>query len=114
MQWQDEVALIRNGKVRYVLSGIGSLGVLPQIHCVSPLCISNQDTATLEVSGSNIATEGCSVLCRHQGRPDQAGSRVYRAATMVMHAFAAGDIKHLVVLPLASITSFVMRVLLSL
>lgn len=67
MQWQDAVALIRNGKIQHVLSGIGSLGVLPQMHSVSPLCISNRGTSTLKVSGFNIAKQGCSVLCRHQG-----------------------------------------------
>ena len=67
MQWQDELALIRDGKVQHVLSGIGSLGVLPQIHSVFPLCVSNHDTSILHISGINIAKDGCNVLCRYQG-----------------------------------------------
>lgn len=67
MQWQDDLAVVKGGKIEQVLSGVGSLGLLPQMHSVYPLCVLNSQPTTLLVSGTNIAKRGCRVLCRHQG-----------------------------------------------
>lgn len=67
IQWYEEVALVRNGRVLHVLSAAGSRGVLPQLHSVSPLAFPSSAPATLKLLGSNLATPDNTVLAQSQG-----------------------------------------------
>ncbi|BDA46756.1 probable squamosa promoter-binding-like protein 4 at N-terminal half [Coccomyxa sp. Obi] len=68
IQWYEEVALVRDGKVLHVLSASGSRGVLPQLHSVSPLAALSSAPVTLKLLGANIATPNNSVLAQSQGK----------------------------------------------
>lgn len=67
VQWQDELVLVKDGAVQNVVSGASSTGLLPEIHSMSPVCISNDYMAAVSISGTNIAGQGQTVLCRSQG-----------------------------------------------
>lgn len=67
VQWQDELVLVKNGAVQNVVLGASSIGLLPEIHSMSPVCISNDYMGAVSISGANIAGEGQTVLCRSQG-----------------------------------------------
>ena len=67
VQWQDELVLVKDGAVQNVVSGASGTGLLPEIHSMSPVCISNDYVGAVSISGANIAGEGQTVLCRSQG-----------------------------------------------
>ncbi|DBA97467.1 TPA: hypothetical protein ACH3X1_015182 [Trebouxia sp. C0004] len=67
VQWQDDLVLVKDGAVQTVVSGASSTGLLPEIHSMSPVCVSNDYMGTVSISGANIAGEGQTVLCRSQG-----------------------------------------------
>lgn len=67
VQWQDELVLVKNGAVQNVVSGASSTGLLPEIHSMSPVCVSKNYSGAVSISGANIAGEGQTVLCRSQG-----------------------------------------------
>ncbi|KAK9819901.1 hypothetical protein WJX72_003783 [[Myrmecia] bisecta] len=67
IQMHDEVALVREGEVLHVLSGSGSRGVFPQVDKISPLALLTSDPEVITVTGTNIASNENSVLCRCQG-----------------------------------------------
>lgn len=69
IQWYEEVALVRNGRVLHVLSANGSKGVLPNLACVSPLAIIPTVRSNVQLLGSNIATAENIILARSQGKP---------------------------------------------
>ncbi len=71
IQWYEEVALVRDGKVLHVLSASGSRGVLPQLHSVSPLAALSSAPVTVKLLGANIATPDNSVLAQSQGEHAQ-------------------------------------------
>ena len=59
--------LVKEGVVQHVVSGVSSSGVLPQIHSMTPVCVSNTQTGSVRLTGTNIAGKGQTVLCRSQG-----------------------------------------------
>lgn len=67
IQWYEEVALVRYGKVLHVLSASGSRGVLPRLHSVSPLAVTSAAATTVKLIGSNIAAPDNTVLAQSQG-----------------------------------------------
>ena len=67
VQWRDDLVLVKEGVVQHVVSGVNSSGVLPQIHSMTPVCVSNTQTGSVRLTGTNIAGKGQTVLCRSQG-----------------------------------------------
>jgi hypothetical protein len=67
IQWYEEVALVRDGKVLHVLSASGSRGVLPRLHSLSPLAVTSAAATTVKLIGSNIAAPDNTVLSQSQG-----------------------------------------------
>lgn len=67
VQWGDELVLVKDGTVQHVVSGASSTGLLPEIHSVTPACVSSTRVGQVSISGMNIAGEGRTVLCRSQG-----------------------------------------------
>ena len=59
--------LVKDGKVEHVVSREGSRGLLPEIHSMTPACVSSTQMEDVKVTGSNIAGHGQTVLCRSQG-----------------------------------------------
>ncbi len=76
VQWQDELVLVKDGAVQNVVSGASSTGLLPEIHSMSPVCVSSDYMGAVSISGANIAGQGQTVLCRSQGR--HSSPAVYR------------------------------------
>ena len=74
LQWYDEAALVRDGKIMHVLSAAGSRGVLPQLHCVSPVALhTTAPPERLLLTGQNLAVVDNRVLARCQGERTQPG-----------------------------------------
>ena len=67
LQWKDDLVLVKDGKVEHVVSREGSRGLLPEIHSMTPVCVSTIDMEAVKITGSNIAGYGQTVLCRSQG-----------------------------------------------
>ena len=73
LQWYDEAALVRDGKIVHVLSAAGSRGVLPQLHCVSPVALHTAAPNRLLLTGQNLAVADSRILARCQGELTQPG-----------------------------------------
>ena len=73
LQWYDEAALVRDGKIMHVLSAAGSRGVLPQLRCVSPVALHTAAPERLLLTGQNLAVVDNRVLARCQGEQTQPG-----------------------------------------
>ena len=67
VQWRDDLVLVKDGTVQHVVSGASSAGLLPEVHSVTPACVSNTHVGQVSISGTNIIGEGQTVLCRSQG-----------------------------------------------
>ncbi|KAL3149084.1 hypothetical protein ABBQ32_001927 [Trebouxia sp. C0010 RCD-2024] len=67
LQWKDELVLVKDGKVVHVVSREGSRGLLPEIHSMTPVCVSSTQTEAVRITGANIAGPGQVVLCRSRG-----------------------------------------------
>ena len=67
LQWKDELVLVKDGNVEHVVSREGSQSLLPEIHSVTPVCVSSTQMEDVKVTGSNTAGHGQTVLCRSQG-----------------------------------------------
>ena len=59
--------LVKDGKVVHVVSREGSRGLLPEIHSMTPACVSSTQMEAVKITGANIAGHGQTVLCRSQG-----------------------------------------------
>lgn len=67
LQWYDEAALVRDGKIVHVLSAAGSRSVLPQLHSVRPAALHGPAPERLTLTGKNLACVDNRVLARCQG-----------------------------------------------
>lgn len=85
LQWKDELVLVKDGKVEHVVSRAGSRGLLPEIHSVTPACVSSTQMEDVKVTGSNIAGHGQTVLCRSQG------TALHYTACAVIHTLTGSD-----------------------
>jgi hypothetical protein len=90
VQWYDEVALVRDGKVLHVLLASGSKGVLPDVQRVSPLAIITSAPSTVQIMGSNIATPDNTILARSQGAPGLSLLASILSLTISKHAKLRG------------------------
>lgn len=67
LQWYDEAALVRNGKIVHVLLAAGSRSVLPQLLRVRPAALHGPAPERLTLTGNNLACGDNRVLARCQG-----------------------------------------------
>ena len=67
LQWYDEAALVRCGKIVHVLSCAGSEGVVPQLQHVHPMALHTGAPEQLLLTGSNLAILNNRVLARCLG-----------------------------------------------
>ena len=89
LQWYDEAALVRDGKIMHVLSAAGSRGVLPQLHCVSPVALHTAAPERLLLTGQNLAVVDNRVLARCQGECTQPGNNLLPAFSLRRPATAS-------------------------
>lgn len=68
LQWYDEAALVRDGKIMHVLSAAGSQGVLPQLQHVQPVALHTDLPEHVLLTGSNLAIVDNRVLARCLGK----------------------------------------------
>ena len=94
---------MKDGAVQNVVSGASSTGLLPEIHSMSPVCVSNDYMGAVSISGANIAGEGQTVLCRSQGM--QSSPAICRPHCF-MSAPSSGSSSSLNVLASSYIASF--------
>lgn len=86
LQWKDELVLVKDGNVEHVVSREGSQSLLPEIHSVTPVCVSSTQMEDVKVTGSNIAGHGQTVLCRSQG------TVLHCTAYAMIHVFISRDL----------------------
>ncbi len=67
VQWRDELVLVKEGVVKHVVSGAGTTGLLPEIHSMTPVCVSSAQMGAVSITGTNISGQGQTVLCRSRG-----------------------------------------------
>ena len=69
LQWYDEAALVRYGKIVHVLSCAGSQGVVPQLEHVHPMALHTGAPEQLLLTGTNLAILNNRVHVRCLGKP---------------------------------------------
>lgn len=77
LQWKDELVLVKDGKVVHVVSREGSRGLLPEIHSMTPVCVSSTQMEAVKITGANIAGPGQVVLCRSRGTSTSAATTTH-------------------------------------
>jgi hypothetical protein len=67
VQLNNEVALVKGGKVLRVLDGYASQGVYPTIDRIAPLCVSTKGPASVKLFGINLRSSNNVMIARCQG-----------------------------------------------
>ena len=81
LQWYDEAALVRAGKIVHVLSCAGSQGVVPQLEHVHPMALHTGAPEQLLLTGTNLAILNNRVHVRCLGKLPRSGGCALQSAS---------------------------------